>query len=539
MSVSDWNYADIWDVIAAVFPEREALVQGDIRRTWSEFEARAAALGGAFQDAGLARQAKVAEYLFNSPAYLETVYGCFKGSLVPVNTNYRYTEEELFYLWDNSDAEAIVFHSSFTERVERVRDRLTKVKLWICVDNGPPAPEWALPYEIAAGGSSAADAKRSGDDLVFLYTGGTTGMPKGVMWRQDDMISGLNTSASLRYDLAGGLAGVRTRLREFTKYEPSRLLPGPPLMHGTGFMTAVTVLASAGTVVMPSSEHFDPIAILDLIESERVTEMSIVGDAFARPLLTALDAEPDRWDISSLWLVMSSGVMWSAELKEGLLRHHPKLILADTLGSSEALGMARSTSRSGSTARTAGFVLGPDARVIADDGKEVSPGSGDIGRLVLRGRGPLGYYKDEAKSAATFVVIDGERYVIPGDFATVADDGTVQLLGRGSVCINTGGEKVFPEEVEEAVKLHPAVADAVVVGVPDDRFGEAVTAVVEAADGRSPDPQDLVAMVKARIAAYKAPRHIVFIDTIGRSPAGKVDYKRLRAYAAHSLGLLP
>jgi acyl-CoA synthetase (AMP-forming)/AMP-acid ligase II len=261
-----------------------------------------------------------------------------------------------------------------------------------------------------------------------------------------------------------------------------------------------------------------------------------VGDAFAKPLLAALDAEPDRWDISSLWLIISSGVIWSAEVKAGLLRHNPKLIMVDSLGSSEAVGMARSTSRLGEAAATADFELGPDTRVIDDDGRDVVPGSGQAGRVVLKGRGPIGYYKDPDKTAATFTLIDGERWTIPGDFAAVRADGTVQLLGRGSVCINTGGEKVFPEEVEEALKLHPGVADAVVVGVPDDRFGEAVTAVIQPKPGQAgPDGPDLVQWVRERLADYKAPRHVVEVETIGRSPSGKVDYRKLKEYAVARL----
>ena len=535
--MTDWNFADVWDVVAATSPERPAVSQGTVRRDWAAFEQRAASVAGALVAAGLGRQAKVAQYLYNSPEYLESLYACFKAALVPVNTNYRYTDDELLYLWDNSDAEAVIFHSSFTERVERIRDRLPKVKLWLCVveDGAPATPEWAADYAQLAGkdpeAAPSAAVTRSGDDMLFIYTGGTTGMPKGVMWRQDDLFAVLNRTASVRYPEDGGLAGVRPVLERPSKYPASRLVPGPPLMHGTGLFTAMSVLSSGGSVVMPTGRHLDVAALLDLIEAERVTEMSIVGDAFAKPILAALDAEPGRWDISSLWLIISSGVMWSAEVKAGLLRHNPKLTLVDTLGSSEAVGMARSTSRAGATSSTADFVLGPDTKVLTDDGREVQPGSGERGRLALRGRGPVGYYKDPDKSASTFLVIDGQRWAVPGDFATVGEDGTVQLLGRGSVCINTGGEKVFPEEVEEVLKRHPGVADAVVVGVPDDRFGETVTAVVEPEPGSRPAPEELIDWVRGRLAAYKAPRHVVEVDTIGRSPSGKVDYRRLRDHA--------
>jgi acyl-CoA synthetase (AMP-forming)/AMP-acid ligase II len=529
--VTDWNFADVWELVARAFPEREALLQGDTRVDWGTFDRRAGELAGFLVDAGVRRQGKVAQYLYNSPAYLESLFACFKAAMVPVNTNYRYTEEELVYLWDNADTEAVFYDSSFQDRVSAVRGRLPGVKAWICV--GKDSPGWAVPYGRATGGG--VPWGRTGDDLIFIYTGGTTGMPKGVMWRQDDLFAVLNRTAELRYPEQEGLEGARRALASPPRYPPPRLLPGPPLMHGTGLFTAMSVLSSAGTVIMPESRHLDVPLVLDLIQKERVTEMSIVGDAFAKPILAALDAEPDRWDISSLWLIISSGVMWSTEVKSGLLRHNPRLTLVDTLGSSEAVGMARSTTRAGQEGATGGFQIGPDTKVIDDEGRPVDPGSGQRGRLALRGRGPIGYYKDPDKSAATFMVIDGQRWAVPGDFATVAPDGSVQLLGRGSVCINTGGEKVFPEEVEEVIKRHPAVADAVVVGVPDERFGESVTAVVELAEGEAAGARELVEWVKARLAGYKAPRHVVEVRTIGRSPAGKVDYRRLREHAVAQL----
>jgi fatty-acyl-CoA synthase len=535
--MSDWNFADVWDAVAVTVPDRPALQQAGIRLDWRRFERRAASIAAALGAAGLGHQAKVAEYMYNCPAYLETVYACFKAGLVPVNTNYRYTDDELVYLWDNSDAEAVVFHGTFTERVERIRSRLPRVRSWLHVDDGHgAAPEWAVPYEEAAAQPPLDPGTgRSGDELLFIYTGGTTGMPKGVMWRQDDLFAVLNRTGEVRYPEAGGVEDVHATLARPSKYPPPRLVPGPPLMHGTGLFTAMSVLSSGGSVVMPETRHLDPEALLDLIEAERVTEMSIVGDAFAKPILAALDTYPGRWDISSLWLVISSGVMWSVAVKDGLLKHNPRLTLVDSLGSSEALGMASSTSRAGQTSGTGGFTLGPDTKVLAGDGGEVQAGSGEQGRVALRGRGPMGYYKDPEKTAATFTMIDGERWTIPGDFAAVRADGSVQLLGRGSGCINTGGEKVFPEEVEEVLKLHPAVADAVVVGVPDGRFGEIVTAVVETLPGTPAPADELIEWVKGRLAAYKAPRRVVDIDSIGRSPAGKVDVRRLREHAITAL----
>jgi fatty-acyl-CoA synthase len=535
--VSDWNFADVWELVAAARPDAPALGQGARKVKWSDLDRRANGVAAGLVAAGFGRQAKVAQYLYNCPEYIEAVFGAFKAGMVPVNTNYRYTEDELVYLWDNADVEAVVFHGSFSDGAEAARRRLTGIKQWWWVDDGTgDCPEWADRYEdlAAAAGPDPVRAPwgRSGDDLLLVYTGGTTGLPKGVMWRQDDLFSVLNRMGELRYPEQGGLSGVRETLAAPSRHPPARLLPGPPLMHGTGLFTAMSVLSSAGSVVMLESRHFDPGALLDTVQRERITQLSIVGDAFAKPLLAALDAEPHRWDISSLWLIVSSGVIWSADVKAGLLKHNPRLMMVDSLGSSEAVGMARSTSRLGRTSDTAGFQLGPDARVIGEDGEDVAPGSGQQGRVALRGRGPIGYYKDPEKSAGTFVMRDGERWTIPGDFATVRADGSVQLLGRGSGCINTGGEKVFPEEVEEALKLHPAVADAVVVGVPDARFGETVTAVVEYEPGSvGVTDGELSEWVKTRLAAYKAPRHLIPVSTIGRAPNGKVDYRRWREYA--------
>jgi acyl-CoA synthetase (AMP-forming)/AMP-acid ligase II len=540
--VSRWNYADVWEAVAEVHPDAPALVQDPVRRSWRDFDRRADAVAASLLETGLGQQAKVAQYLYNGPEYLESVFASFKAGLVPINTNYRYTEAELYYLWDNAEVEAVVFHATFVPRVEMLRSRLPQIRRWLWVDDeSGPCPPWATPYEAAAAarvrGPVRAPWARRPDDLLLIYTGGTTGLPKGVMWRQDDLFAVLNRTADLRYPGDGDPAQVRATLSTPPKYPPPRQLPGPPLMHGTGLLNAMSTLSSAGSVVMPQSRHLDVEALLDVIQAERVNELTIVGDAFAKPILAALDAHPGRWDISSLWLIVSSGVMWSEEVKAGLLRHHPRLIMIDALGSSEALGMGSSTSRRGATASTAGFQLGPDAKVLTEDGREVVPGSGEQGRVALRGRGPIGYYKDAEKSAATFQVIAGERWTIPGDFATVDADGSVRFLGRGSVCINTGGEKVFPEEVEEALKRHPVVADAVVVGTPDDRFGEAVSALIELRPGAArPDEGALITWVREQLAAYKAPRRVLFVDTIGRSPSGKVDYRRLRGYAVDTLG---
>ena len=471
--------------------------------------------------------------------------------MVPVNTNYRYGDDELVYLWDNADAVGVVFHGSFVPNIERIRTRVPRVRTWLWVDDGAaPCPEWATPYESAAaaagiggvggvggvgGGERAVPPwGRSGDDLYMLYTGGTTGMPKGVMWRQDDLVSVLSASNfAVRFPEDGTIDDVRAQIEK-----PGLVaIPACPLMHGTGAFTAFSTLQAGGCVVTLTSRSFDAAELLSTVERERVNVLASVGDAFAKPMLRALEANPGKWDISSLIAIVSSGVMWSEETKQGLLRHHGGMLLVDAFSSSEALGMGQSVSSAGGTTSTAKFMLGDNAIVVTEDGRKVEAGSDEVGRVAVKGRQPVGYYKDEAKTAATFITVDGERYSMPGDYARVEADGSLTLLGRGSVCINTGGEKVFPEEVEEAVKTHPSVRDAVVVGVPDERFGEAITALVEPHDGEAVDEGELVAHVKGRLAAYKAPKRVLRIDTIGRAPNGKVDYKRLRQYAADQIGV--
>jgi fatty-acyl-CoA synthase len=529
--VAGWTFADLWEINADQLPDMPALVQGDRRVSWSQLDRRADGVAAWLLGLGVVEQDKVAQYLYNCPEYLESMFAAYKIGLVPVNTNYRYADDELLYLWDNADAVAVVFHGTFAERIEQLRERLPKVKGWLWVDDGSgPCPSWATPYEDVA----STEVKRQhgawgrdGDHVYMLYTGGTTGMPKGVMWRQDDLIM------LLAAQLGGGFPDEPDHevVRQMRTTPGPAALPACPLMHGTGALISMVTLTQAGAVVLLAERNYDPVELLDTVSREKVNIVVIVGDAFAKPLLRALDSEPGRWDLSSVLGITSSGVMWSEETKQGLLGHHPAMMLMDGFSSSEALGMGVSVSGAGSTAETAAFQLGPNARVITEDGRFVEPGSGEIGMVGVGGRVPLGYYKDAEKSARTFKLIGDVRYSIPGDFATVEADGSIRLLGRGSVCINTGGEKVFPEEVEEALKTHPAVADAVVVGVPDEKWGEAITALVEPAPGERPDEDDLIAHVKTRLAAFKAPKRTLLVDSIGRAPNGKVDYKRCRADA--------
>ena len=534
-----WNLADIWERNADRFPDAIAQVQAERSFTWAQFDRRADGIAHTLLHGGAGQGDKVAHYLYNCPEYLESMFGMYKAALVPVNTNYRYTDDELEYLWTNSDAVAVVFHGTFSSRCAGMRSRAPGIHTWIWVDDGTePCPSWAVDYEVAAAsatdvGRVSAPWGRSGDDLYILYTGGTTGMPKGVMWRQDDMVGSLDAPSKHPLPTVPGWVEFDARI---AKPGP-RNLPAAPLMHGTGAFNAMWNLVLAGSVVTLPGRQFDPVELLDTIEHHRVNSISIVGDAFAKPILKALDAEPDRWDISSLRVMVSSGVIWAAETKAGLLRHNNRLIMVDSLGSSEAIGMASNTTtaESASSGRTAKFSLGPNTKVHTEDGREVLPGTGERGRVALRGRTPVGYYKDEAKSASTFLVHDGVRWSIPGDWAEVEADGTLKLYGRGSQCINTGGEKVYPEEVEEALKTHPTVNDAAVVGVPDDRFGEAITALVEPHPGDTIDEAALIAHVRLHLAAFKSPKRILTIDSIGRAANGKLNYAALKEEALRRL----
>jgi fatty-acyl-CoA synthase len=538
--MTSWNIADLWEVCAGVRSDAPAQVHGDRIVTWADFDRRADGLAAALLAAGLAHQDKVAQYLYNGPEYMQGVFASFKAGLVPVNTNYRYSDDELVYLWDNADAAAVMFHGTFVPTVDRVRDRLSAVKLWLWADDGThDCPGWAVDLDAAAEAPTAGPVTgpwgRSGSDLWFLYTGGTTGMPKGVMWEQDTLVRLVSQTYPVGLDDDAGdgteaLAPYRDHVAALAA-TPSVVLPAAPLMHGTGHLMAMSQLSLGGCVVTLPGRSLDADELWQACHDNGVTALVIVGDAFARPLLAALDDHGDQWDLTRLQGMVSSGVMWSQAVKERLLDHLPQVTIFDSLGSSEAIGMGASYSSRGNVSDTARFALGADAVVITEDGRRVEPGSGEIGRLGVGGLLPVGYYKDEAKTAATFPVIDGARYSLPGDWATVEADGSLTLLGRGSVCINTGGEKVFPEEVEEVLKTAEGVVDAVCVGVPDERFGQAVCAIVEPVDGAAIDTSSVIGHVRAHLAAYKAPRLVLVRDTIGRAPNGKVDYKGLTRWA--------
>ena len=526
-----WNFGTIFESVADALPERTALVQGNCRRSWRDLDERAARLAGGLRELGLGPDSKVASYLYNCNEYVEGLHATFKVRGVPVNVNYRYLADELAYLLDNSDAEVVLFHGCLADQVDAVRDKLPKLRAAIQIDDGSPLLDGALRYEDVITDSKPMERiERSGDDYLFLYTGGTTGMPKGVMWRQEDLFwslaEGVYPLLGLPMPETAADCGPTARQNAETGTPPVHL-PASPLMHGTGQFTTFQSMFVGGTIVTLESRSFDPHELWEVVARERVTNMAIVGDAFAKPMLRALEegeARGEPYDISSLRVVISSGVMWSAPVKQALMARQP-MICYDSLGSSEGVGFANSISVPGSETATAKFTIGAHAKVLTEDGREVEPGSGEVGLLAVGGHIPAGYYKDPDKSAATFREVGGRRWSIPGDYATVEADGTIALLGRGSVSINSGGEKIYPEEVEEAVKQHPAIEDAVAVGVPDERFGEAVTAVVSLRPGASVNETAILqAVEESGLARFKRPRHVVVVDNVPRAPNGKADY---------------
>ena len=539
------NLAVIHEAIAEAIAERECLVHRDRRLSWAQVTDRSRRLGDLFRAHGLgcrrgraelesweSGQDHVGLYLYNGIEFLEGMLGAFKARAAPFNVNYRYVEEELLYLFENADARAVIFHACFAPTLARIRERLPRIRLWLQVDDGSGEPllEGALDYEEALASASPAPPRDlSPDDLYILYTGGTTGMPKGVLWRQEDIFGAAMAPHGIEKNLAA--------LVERAKRGGIRSLPAPPFMHGASHWVAFNMWHVGGTVVIQSNpRRLDPHDIWSTVERERVTALAIVGDAFARPLLEALAER--GYDLSSLRVLTSSGAILTAALKEEFLRAIPGLRLLDALGSSESGQQASQISRAGGKASSGDFVLGEDNVILREDFSEVvPPGSSEQGWLARRGFVPLGYYRDAEKTIRTFPVVDGVRYSVPGDLAIAEADGRLRLLGRASVTINSGGEKIFAEEVEQALKHHPSVYDAVVVGTPHARFGQQVTAIISLRERASASEDELRRTAESHIARYKLPRAFVFVDQILRSPSGKADYRWARRKAEEALGL--
>ena len=525
-----WNFGDLIEAVeAAVSPERVALAHGEQVIDWAGLRRRSNNLARALIARGLRPGERMAFYAHNSADYLIALMACWKARATHVNVNYRYVADELAYILADSDATVLVYGVELRAAVAAVVDRSPLVRTWIEIGGDEPPAFAERCDDLAEGGDGAPlGIARSPEDRFFIYTGGTTGMPKGVVWTHAD----LNRIGLLAAEQAG--LPVPNSIAEFAGFAAAnpdypRTVCGPPLMHGTGLLSSYGALLGGGMVATLPGVHFDAAELLDGVARWRANRVIVVGDAFAKPILDALDAEPTRWDVSSVRLISSSGVMWTQGVKDGLIRHMPTAVCQDNFSSSEAIGMGTAITSAAGTVETAKFVVGPRCRVLDDDDRDVVPGSGDTGKVVLAAPAPVEYHKDPEKSARTFRTIAGERYVVSGDFARVEADGAITLLGRGSACINTAGEKVFPEEVEEALKLCPGVADALVFGVPDPTWGQAVTAVVRTADGY--DEACAREMLRTKLAGYKQPKRIhATADTL-RAPNGKADYAAAKRIA--------
>lgn len=517
-----WNLGDLFEGVADAVAGRTAVVAGDVRLSFAALDERANRLAHVLGAAGVGPGDRVALILRNGNEYLEAMLAAFKLRALPVNVNTRYTVDELSYLLDDALPVAVLHEPDLTDRVHAAVAGLDR----------PPALLARGPaYEAALAGAdpSRPAVARSGDDRYVLYTGGTTGQPKGVVWRHEDLLfaalGGGNPGGDPVREPAEVVANARLGR--------TRCLPASPFTHGTAHWTALSTLLHGGTVIVDDGPSFDAARLWGLADAERATILVIVGDAFARPLADALAEAPGRWPLDDLLVVLSGGAVLSPVVRDALLAQLPWVVVVDGYGTSETGGQGQMPVWAGQAQATLPrFHVDEDTTVLDDAGRPAPPGSGLIGRLARRGRIPLGYHGDPARTAETFVELDGQRWAIPGDLARVEADGSVTLLGRGASSINSGGEKVFPEEVELTLLGHPKVADVLVVGVPDERWGSAVTAVVAPADAADPPSLDEVKdHLRATLAGYKLPKHLVLVDHVERTPAGKADYRWATATA--------
>ncbi len=546
----EFNLAEINEAIAAAVPDRECIVYRDRRFTWKQFNERTRRLGNYLASQGLgchqdratlknfeSGQDHLGLYLHNGNEYMEGMVGAYKGRLAPFNVNYRYIEDELIYLLNDSDCRALIYHARFAPTLQKIRAELPHLKVLLQVEDesGNALLPGAVAYEAALASASPERPKLhwSGDDLYILYTGGTTGMPKGVLWRQEDIFFGALGGTPI----AGPRFPSVEAVAEAAVNGSARALPAPPFMHGAAHWMAFGCMHQGGTIIIQDQPgKLDPDDVWRTAEREKVTFITIVGDAFGRPLIDQLDKQ--SYDLKNLAVILSGGAILTPALKEAFLERIPHLMILDGFGASETGGQGSQATMKGGPVTTGTFRMNDDTLVLKDDlSAPVEAGSDESGWLARTGHVPLGYFKDPEKSAKTFPMIGGKRYAVPGDHAKVAADGTITVLGRGSVSINSGGEKIYPEEVEKALKHHPAVYDAVVVGTPNPRFGQQVTAVVQARQGEVPPTGELIEFCAKHLARYKLPKDVLFVDEMVRSPSGKADYRWASKLALERLGI--
>jgi acyl-CoA synthetase (AMP-forming)/AMP-acid ligase II len=535
--VSGFNLADMFEAVVDAAPDREAIVSPARRLTFRALDERANRLAHVLTGLGVGAGDHVGLQLLNGSEYLEGMLAAFKLSAVPVNVNFRYVEAELRHLYDDADLVAVIHHRRFSPRVGAVAPALPKLRHLVVVDDdsGEPVTDGSVDYEqalAAAKPDRPVNPTRSGDDIYIAYTGGTTGLPKGVVWRQEDIFFAAMGGGDVFQ--SGNFIKSPEELLERMPEVGGTILTTPPLMHVSAQWGVFHSLFAGGRVVFAPQGGFDADEVLRLVADEGVNILTIVGDAMARPIADAVQRAQQSgspYDLSSLFVIGSGGAVLSTTAKARLAELLPNLMIVDGFGSSETGVVGNKMHAAGDTSTAPRFTVNAQTQVLDDEGRPVQPGSNQVGRLARRGHVPLGYYKDEAKTRSTFLEVDGERWVLPGDNAVVEEDGTVVLLGRGSTSINTGGEKVYPEEVETALMTSPDVADAVVIGLPDQRWGERVVAVVKPAAGATPTLEALQEHARVSLAGYKVPRELILVEEVERTPAGKADYKWARATA--------
>jgi acyl-CoA synthetase (AMP-forming)/AMP-acid ligase II len=540
----EFNLANVHDAVSAAVPDRECIVWRDRRLTYGQVAERTNRLANHLVAAGLGARAERAElaghesgqshlacYLHNGNEYLEAMLGAYKARVAPFNVNYRYVAEELRYLLNDAGAEAIVFHSSFADRLAEVLPDLPQLTVLLQVDDGSggqllPGAQW---YEeaLAAASPEPPALERSPDDLYILYTGGTTGMPKGVLWRQADIFVGAMGGRNLA---TGGEWDDLDQVVEAAVNGGARLLPAPPFMHGAGHWLAFNAFTGGSTIcIQDDTIGLDADDVWRTIEREQVNILLIVGDAFGRPLVDQLEARVaagEPYDLGSMLMIVSGGAPLNSTIKDRFLAALPTVMVMDAVGASETGSQMSHMSAAGQSASTGTFTPGPGAAIVSEDLSTVlEAGHAEVGWLAQKGRVPLGYLGDAEKTARTFPVLDGIRYSVPGDRARLTADGIIELYGRDSVTINSGGEKIFAEEVEQAIAHHPDVYDVVCAGRPSERWGQEVVAVVQLREGATAAEDDLLAEAATHVARYKLPKAFRFVDHIVRSPAGKADYR--------------
>ena len=544
----EFNFAQVYEAIAAAAPDREVLVFRDRRLRAADLADRSRRLASFLASRGLGAhrereelanhesgQDHLAIYLYNGNEYIEGMLGAFKSRVAPLNVNYRYVEEELLYLFQNARARAVLYHAELAPRVAAIRSHIPDLEVLIQVADGsgnPLLPD-AVDYEtaLAAASPKLPDLRHSPDDLYILYTGGTTGMPKGVLWRSADIYVAAMGGRKPDGSEFASLDEVAAQARAGGQM---KTLVGPPLMHGAAQWACFIMMGMGNGLVFPSDPtRLDPHDALSTIERERCVSVTIVGDAFARPLLDQMARE--RYDLSSLLVIGSGGAPLSTAHKREFLERLPHATVLDSIGSSETGMQASNPSNRGTGVSTGQFRPGPGACVVSEDLRRVlEPGDQEMGWFAQRGRVPLGYFGDPEKTARTFPVIEGVRYSVPGDRAHYRADGMIEVLGRDSVTINSGGEKIFAEEVEHALKQHPGVYDCVVAGRSSERWGQEVVAIVQLREGTRTSEDELLAEAQKHVARYKLPKAFVFRERIQRSPSGKADYRWAREQAVGS-----